>query len=59
MFSSLRTQTTEKLRELGESVAVLLASEKMLSIDLVVKLQTLGADITAILEDREDEARDD
>lgn len=55
MFSSLRAQSTEKLRELRECVTFLLGSEEILSIELAVKLQTLDADIAAALEDREDE----
>jgi hypothetical protein len=53
-YSSLREQRTEKLRDVYSSVEALLAHADVLPTELRIKLETLHADITAILEDRQD-----
>lgn len=53
-YSSLRQQPTGKLREVNASVADLLTHSEILPTELRIKLETLRADITAILEDRQD-----
>ena len=53
-YSSLRDQPTEKLRDINAIVEALLDHSGILPAELRVKLDTLHADITAILEDRQD-----
>jgi hypothetical protein len=53
-YESLRDQPTEKLQDAKTSVDRLLAHSEVLPTELRIKLETLRADITAILEDRQD-----
>jgi uncharacterized protein YwbE len=53
-YSSLRDQPTGKLQDVNTIVDALLSHSEILPTELRVKLDTLHADITAILEDRQD-----
>jgi hypothetical protein len=53
-YSSLREQPTGKLRDVYTAVEALLTHSEILPTELRVKLDTIHADITAILEDRQD-----
>lgn len=53
-YSSLREQPTGKLRDVNSSIEALLSHSELLPTELRIKLDTLHADITAILEDRQD-----
>lgn len=53
-YSLLREQSTEKLRSIFSSANELLSHSEVLPAELCTKLDTLRADITAILEDRQD-----
>jgi hypothetical protein len=53
-YSSLREQPTQKLRNIYSSVDELLSYSEALPTELHIKLDTLRADIAAILEDRQD-----
>jgi hypothetical protein len=53
-FSVLSMQRTGVLSEIHETVDSLLVHKEILSVELRIKLETLRADIDAILEDRED-----
>jgi hypothetical protein len=53
-FPVLRTQQTGVLSEIQGAVDSLLDHKAILSVELRIKLETLRADIDAILEDRED-----
>jgi len=53
-YSSLRDQSTGKLQDVNTIVEALLSHSEILPTELRVKLDTLHADITAILEDRQD-----
>jgi hypothetical protein len=53
-YSSLREQPTAKLQDINMSVEALLMHAEFLPTELRIKLDTLHADLAAILEDRED-----
>jgi hypothetical protein len=53
-YSSPREQPTEKLRDVSISVEALLSHSEVLPAELHIKLDTFRADITAILEDRQE-----
>jgi hypothetical protein len=57
-YSSLREQPTGKLQDVNRNVEELLSHSEVLPIELHIKLDTFHADITAILEDRQDSADD-
>lgn len=53
-YAALQDMPTEKLKEIMGSVQLLLSNPAILSFELHVKLSTLHADISAVLEDRDD-----
>ena len=53
-YSSLREQPAGKLRDVNSSIEALFSHSELLPTELRIKLDTLHADITAILEDRQD-----
>lgn len=53
-YESLRRQPTEKLKDIYGSVQELLSYPELLLDELRIKLETLHADVTALLEDRQD-----
>lgn len=55
-YASLSQAPTAKLQDLNSRANELLSFSDLLPAELRIKLDTLRADITAILEDRQDEA---
>lgn len=53
-FSLLRVERTDTLGEMSECIDVLLQHQNLLTPELRIKLESLRADISAELEDRED-----
>lgn len=56
-YSSLREQPTGKLKEAEQCAGALLRHRELLPIKLLIKLESFHADVTALLEDREDESK--
>lgn len=57
-YASLRQLSSEKLEDIMSSVQLLLSYPDILPSQLQIKLDTLHADITAVLEDRNDLGHD-
>jgi hypothetical protein len=54
-YSSLREQPTSRLKEAEQCAGALLRPKELLPLELLVQLESFHADVTALLEDREDE----
>jgi hypothetical protein len=54
-YSSLREQPASRLKEAEQCAGALLRHKELLPLELLIKLESFHADVTALLEDREDE----